>query len=69
MFVTVVDSYSKAALKSTIVGKVMEGSTIYSDGRKAYDGLTLNDYDHYRVFPSKNEFVRSKSHINDIEAF
>jgi len=48
---------------------VMEGSTIYSDGRKAYDGLTLNDYDHYRVFPSKNEFVRSKSHINDIEAF
>ncbi len=30
-----------------IQGKILEGSTIYTDGRKAYDGLILNGYDHY----------------------
>lgn len=69
VFVTVVASVSKAALMPIIEGKVLEGSTIYSDGWKAYDGLILNGYDHYRVFHSKNEFVRGKSHINGIEAF
>ena len=69
VFVTVVASCSKAALMPIIEGKVLEGSTIYSDGWKAYDGLILNGYDHYRVFHSKNEFVRGKSHINGIEAF
>ena len=69
VFVTVVASCSKAALMPIIEGKVLEGSTIYSDGWKAYDGLILNGYDHYRVFHSKNEFARGKSHINGIEAF
>ena len=69
VFVTVVASVSRAALLPIIEGKVLEGSTIYSDGWKAYDGLILNGYDHYRVYHSKNEFVRGKSHINGIEAF
>ena len=69
VFVTAVASCSRAALMPIIEGKVLEGSTIYSDGWKAYDGLILNGYDHYRVFHSKNEFVRGKSHINGIEAF
>ena len=69
VFVTVVASCSRAALMPIIEGKVLEGSTIYSVGWKAYDGLILNGYDHYRVFHSKNEFVRGKSHINGIEAF
>jgi transposase-like protein len=49
--------------------KVLEWSTIHSDGWKSYDGLILNGYDHYRVFHSENEFVRGKSHVNWIEAF
>ena len=52
-----------------IEGKVLEGSTIYSDGWKAYYGLILNGYEHYRVFHSHNEFVRGKSYINGIESF
>ena len=63
---TVVASASRAALMPLVEGKVLEGSTIYSDGWKAYDGLILNGYDHYRVFHSSNEFVRGKSHINGI---
>ena len=34
---------------------------------KAYDGLILNGYDHYRVFHSENEFARGKCHVNGIE--
>ena len=42
---------------------------IHTDGWKAYDGLILNDYTHYRVFQHENEFVRGKSHVNEIECF
>ncbi|ORU80853.1 transposase, partial [Francisella tularensis subsp. holarctica] len=31
-----------------------ENSTIYTDGWKAYDGLILNGYDHYRIYHSHN---------------
>jgi len=47
-----------------IEGKILEGSTIHTDGWKAYDGLVLNGYDHYRVFHSKDEFVRYNKLIN-----
>jgi len=52
-----------------IQGRILEGSTIYTDGWKAYDGLILNGYEHYRVYHSKNEFDRGKSHVNGIESF
>ena len=52
-----------------IQGKILEGSTIHTDGWKAYDGLILNGYNHYRVFHHENEFARGKSHVNGIESF
>ena len=52
-----------------IQGKILEGSTIHTDGWKAYDGLILNGYTHYRVFHHENEFARGKSHVNGIECF
>ncbi len=52
-----------------IEGKILEGATIYTDGWKAYDGLILNGYDHYRVYHSENEFARGKNHVNGIESF
>jgi len=52
-----------------IQGKILEGSTINTDGWKAYDGLVLNGYIHHRVFHSKNEFARGKNHVNGIESF
>jgi transposase-like protein len=69
VFVTIVSNCSKEQLMPVIQGKILEGSTIHTDGWKAYDGLILNGYDHYRVFHSKNEFVRGKSHVNGIESF
>ncbi|MDR1960247.1 MAG: IS1595 family transposase, partial [Planctomycetaceae bacterium] len=69
VFVTVVPHCSKEALMPIIQGKILEGSTIHTDGWKAYDGLILNGYDHYRVFHHENEFARGKSHVNGMEAF
>lgn len=69
VYVNIVKNCSKAQLMPIIQGKVLEGSTVYSDGWKAYDGLLLNGYDHYRVFHSNDEFVRGKSHVNGIESF
>ena len=69
VFVQIVNNCSKEQLLPIIQGKILEGSTIHTDGFKSYDALVVNGYDHYRVFHSHNEFVRGKSHINGIESF
>lgn len=69
VYVQIVENCSRAELMPIIEGKILESSTIHTDGWKAYDGLVLNGYDHYRVFHSKDEFVRGKSHVNGIESF
>jgi len=69
VFVTVVRSCSKAELMPIIQGQILENSTVYTDGWRAYDGLIVNGYDHYRVFHSENEFTRGKCHINGIESY
>lgn len=69
VFVQVVKTCSKEELMPIIQGKILEGSTVYTDGWKAYDGLILNGYDHYRIFHSENEFARGKNHVNGIESF
>ena len=69
VFLTVVRSCSRDELMPIIQGQILEKSTLYTDGWKAYDGLIVNGYDHYRVFHSENEFARGKCHINGIESF
>lgn len=69
VFVTIVPDCSKEQLMPIIQGKILEGSTIHTDGWKAYDGLILNGYTHYRVYHRENEFARGKSHVNGIECF
>ena len=69
VFINIVKKCGKDDLMPIIKGKVLEGSTVYSDGWKSYDGLILNGYDHYRVYHSKNEFARGKAHVNGIESF
>lgn len=69
VFVTIVPNCSREELMPIIQGKILEGSTIHTDGWKAYDGLILNGYNHYRVFHHENEFARGKSHVNGIESF
>ena len=58
VYVEIVRNCSRESLLPIIQGKILEGSTIHTDGWRAYNGLILNGYDHYRVFHSKNEFAR-----------
>lgn len=69
VYTKIVKKCGKADLMPIIKGKILEESTVYTDGWKSYDGLVLNGYRHYRVFHSKNEFARGKSHVNGIESF
>jgi len=69
VFLAVVNGCSKKELMPIIQGKILESSTVYTDGWGAYDGLIVNGYDHYRVFHSANEFARGKCHVNGIESF
>lgn len=60
---------SREELLPIIQGKVLEGSTIHTDGWKVYNELIVNGYNHYLVFHHENKFVRSKSYVNEIESF
>ncbi len=67
VYVKVVENCSRESLMPIIQGLTLSGSTIYTDGWNAYDGLILNGYEHHRVFYHENEFARGKSHVNGIE--
>mgnify|MGYP000854844567 CR=1 FL=1 len=69
VYLKIINSASREELMPIIQGKILEGSTIYTDGWKAYNGLIVNGYDHYRIFHSENEFARGKNHVNGIESF
>ena len=69
VYVTVVPDCSQESLMPIIKGLILEQSTIYTDGWRAYDGLVINGYEHYRVFHSENEFVCGKGNVNGIENF
>jgi transposase len=66
----IVKNCSKEEMMPIIKGKILDESTIYSDGWRSYDGLVnLKNFKHYRVYHSKDEFARGKAHINGIESF
>lgn len=69
VFTQIVASCSKKELLPVIQGKVMEGSTIYTDSWKSYDSLVVKGYKHHRIRHSHNEFAQGKNHINGIESF
>ncbi|MEK9194513.1 MAG: IS1595 family transposase [Patescibacteria group bacterium] len=64
-----VPDVSRAILRLIIKQKVPEGSTIYSDSFRSYDGLLTDGYRHYRINHGRGEFARKKNHINGIESF
>ena len=66
----IIPKATKANIMPILKGKILEESTVYTDGWKSYDGLIdLKRLRHYRVYHSKDEFARGKTHINGIESF
>jgi len=69
VFTQIIENCKRRELIPVIKGKVIEESTIYTDGWKSYDGLVLNGYKHYWIHHHENEFARGKNHVNGIESF
>ena len=64
----IVKNCSIKELLPIIKGKADEGSVIFSDGFKTYDGLANYGYkQHFRINHSNNEFANGINHINGIE--
>jgi transposase len=69
VFVQPIIKASKSEILPLIKKNVKEGSMIYTDSWKAYDGLIFDGYKHQRIKHSENEFANGKNHINGIESF
>ena len=70
VYTQIIPRATKKNILPILRGKILEESTVHTDGWKSYDGLIdVNNFKHYRVYHSKDEFVRGKSHINGIESF
>ena|SRR3989344_9620830 len=69
VYVQIVTNCTKEELMPVIQGKILAGSTIYTDGWRSYDGLIVQGYRHYRVHHHENEFARGHNHVNGIESF
>jgi len=70
VYTQIIPRATKKNILPILRGKILEEATVHTDGWKSYDGLIdVNNFKHYRVYHSKDEFVRGKSHINGIESF
>ena len=69
VFTKVVENCSKEQIMPILKGKILEETTVYTDGWRSYHGLIYQGFEHYRIYHSKNEFARGKNHINGIESF
>jgi transposase-like protein len=70
VYTQIIPRANKENILPILQGKILEETTIHTDGWTSYDGLIdLKSFKHYRVYHSKDEFVRGKSHINGIESF
>ena len=69
VYAQIVKNCTKEQLIPILRGRILDHTTVYTDGWKSYDGLVLNGYKHYRIHHSENEFARGKNHVNGIESF
>ncbi len=69
VYTKVVKNCSREQILPILKGKILDESTVYTDGWKSYHGLIYQGFQHYRIYHSKNEFARGKNHINGIESF
>ncbi len=64
-----VSDTTKETLQGFIQDNVKEGTHVYTDESKSYDGLEDNGYEHSTVKHSAGEWVKKQAHTNGIESF
>ena len=69
VYTQIVPDVSARTLKTIIKQRVSNGSTIYSDSWKSYNGLVFYGYEHIRICHDKELVDSNRNHINGIESF
>ena len=70
VYTQIIRNASPREIRPIVRRFVRRGSTIYTDGWTAYDGLVLNGYHHYRINHGEQCYSnRRGTHINGIESF
>ena len=70
VYTQIIRNATKRGIRPIIKQFVCSGSTLYTDRWRAYDGLVVDGYKHYRINHTENEFSNNRgNHINGIENF
>lgn len=69
VYTQIVPDVSARTLKNIIKQRVSNGSIIYSDSWKSYNGLVFYGYEHIRICHDKELVDSKRNHINGIESF
>ena len=57
VFTQIINNCTRKELIPIIKVKILQKSTIYTDGWKSYDSLVLNGYKHKRIYHHESKFV------------
>ena len=63
----VIENTKKATLHGFVRDNVAEGSDVYTDDLKSYQGM--KGYNHEFVCHSTGEYVKEQAHVNGVESF
>lgn len=69
VYTQIVNDVKAKTLKTIIKQRIDQGSRLYSDSWKSYDGLVFDGYEHYRINHSYTFAENKRNHINGIESF
>lgn len=70
VYTQIIKNASSREIRPIIKELVDKGTTLYTDSWRAYDGLVLNGYKHYRINHADEVYSnRRGNHINGIENF
>jgi len=69
VYTKVVKNCSREQILPILKGKILEESTVFTDGWKSYHGLIYQGFQHYRIYHSKNEFARGKTTLTALKVF
>lgn len=68
VYTQIIKNAGKRELMPIVKRLVERGSTVYTDTWKAYDGLVVDGYKHYRINHARDEYSdRKGNHVNGIE--
>ncbi len=70
VYTQIIRNATKREIRPIIRELVCSGSRVYADRWRAYDGLMVDGYKHYRINHNQGEFSDNRgNHINGIENF